>query len=269
MNQAWLLLAATALLVTPSRAQTQSAQSQTEITIPEFRQALADYGAFIDGLKGTELKRHFEEAPDYILAKLYTGVSNGRQLQSAIAVLKKSVAERALIEPGAKSRALPQMSPASPPTPSAKDGDCFPGLIVDDALGALCTPAYPSGAGWEKLVAALIPPGALTESNGDINTVSSQQCDVNVESNLSLATSVLQGTVEVASAVCSALPPGASNACFVIAADVAVGGAVTQGLFSDCQSRDGNVNSAQIQASFHNTVTIYNSLKAWPRMFPR
>jgi hypothetical protein len=72
--------------------------------------------------------------------------------------------------------------------------------------------------------------------------------------------SALNGTVTVAAIACSALPPIASNVCDAAVAVVGVAGAVSQGLLADCSEQDGNVNAAQIDAAFHNTVTIFNSL---------
>jgi len=44
MKRILLLVGASALLVAPFRAQTQSAQTQNDMTIPEFRQVLLDLG---------------------------------------------------------------------------------------------------------------------------------------------------------------------------------------------------------------------------------
>jgi hypothetical protein len=94
----------------------------------------------------------------------------------------------------------------------------------------------------------------------DYPSVSSQSCDLTVESNLVQVVSALNGTVTVAAIACSALPPIASNVCDAAVAVVGVAGAVSQGLLADCSEQDGNVNAAQIDAAFHNTVTIFNSL---------
>ena len=52
----------------------------------------------------------------------------------------------------------------------------------------------------------------------------------------------------------------AAGVCDVAVAVVAVAGAISQGLLADCFEEDADVNSAKIDAGFHNTVTIFNAL---------
>ena len=259
MKQLLLVVAATALMVGPSRAQTQSAQTRNDMTIPEFRQVLIDWGSYLDARNGTDLRSKFESAPDDVLIMLYPGVSNPRELQRAVATLNKPGLAPKRHE-GVK--ALSGFSSSQAGGNEADTPNCPVGAIIDDSSGSQCTPAFPSGQAWQTFVAPLIPIGALIVTNNDINSVRGQQCDTSVETSLSLAASILQGTVEVASVGCAALPPIASNVCFGIAAAIAVGGAVSVGLFADCVEQDGLVNAALIQAGFRNTVTIFNNLKA-------
>jgi hypothetical protein len=103
--------------------------------------------------------------------------------------------------------------------------------------------------------------GAFPATDTTYNQVSSQQCGLSVESNLVQTVAALNGTVTVAAIVCSALPPVVSNVCDGGVAVVGTAGAIAQGLLSDCDEQDGDVNSAEIDAGFLNTVTIFNALE--------
>jgi len=258
MKQLLLIMGATALLVAPSRAQ---AQSQNDMTIPEFRQVLVDLGSYLDAHKGTDLRSQFEAIPDNVLMKLYPTISNPRQLQSAVAALKQHDAEQ-----GAQLRLLPEASANISASPMLVVGTCPPNSIIDNSSGAACTPAYPdpTNSAWRNMVNPLITFGAFSPS--DYASVSSQSCGLTVESNLVQVVAALNGTVTAASIGCSALqaiPVGgtiAAGVCDAAVTLVAVAGAVSQGLLADCSEQDGNVNTAEIDAGFHNTVTIYNAL---------
>jgi hypothetical protein len=253
----FLIAGVTALLVVPSGA--QSSQASNEMTIPEFRQVLVDLGTYLDAHKGTNLASQFSAIPDEQLNKLYPAVSNPRQLQSAITTLKEhdaALASGSLVSPRTRS------APRASITPDAGVGTCGPNSIIDDSSGSACTPAYPdpNNTAWQNLVNPLITFGAFSPS--DYASVSSQSCGLTVESNLSQVSSALQGAVLAASSICSALPPIASNICWAANAVFSVADAVSFGLFADCTEQDGNVNAAQIDAAFHNTVTIFNALNA-------
>jgi len=64
----------------------------------------------------------------------------------------------------------------------------------------------------------------------------------------------------VASAICGALLPPAQQVCWLVDAAFGLADATSFGLFQDCVEQDGQVNSAKIDAAFHNTVTIFDSL---------
>ncbi len=256
MKRLLLVVGATALLVAPSRAQAQS-ETQNDLTIPEFRQVLLDLGSYLDAHKGTDLRARFEVVTDDVLRAIYPTVSHPRQLQSAVAALKQHDAVAAATL-GRAPRAGAKFIPVEP---LAAFPSCSPNSIIDTSPGALCTPAYPdpTDTAWQNLVNPLITFGAFSPT--DYASVSPQQCGLTVEANLSQVSSALQGTVLAASAVCSALPPIASNVCWGANAAFSIASAVSFGLFADCSEQDGLVNAAEINAGFHNTVTIYNTLK--------
>ncbi len=234
MNRTLLTMCATALLIAPCHAQAQSAPTRNDMTTPEFRQVLLDLGSYVDAHKGTDLRRQFEAVPDDTLRQIYSAVPDPLQLKSAVAALKQH---------DERLSAQPQLMPLASATiaavsPLAVSPACPANSIIDDSLAA----------------------GVFSPT--DFKSVSSQGCSLTVESNLSIVTSTLQGTVLAASALCSALPPIASNVCWGVNAAFSIASAVSFGLFQDCVEQDGNVNTAKNDASFHNTVTIFNSLKA-------
>jgi hypothetical protein len=256
MKRILLLVGASALLVAPLRAQTQSAQNQNDMTIPEFRQVLLDLGSYLDANKGTNVRSRFSALSEDALSKLYASVPNPQQLKSAVAALKQHDAAKEAVSSGGRAQV----------EPNAVAGSCPPDTIIDDSSGAVCTPAYPdpNNSAWENMVNPLITFGAFSPS--DYSSVSSQGCGLTVESNLVQVVAALNGTVTAASLVCSALnadPVGGSVAagvCDIPVAVIAVAGAVSQGLLADCFEQDADVNTAKIDAGFHNTVTIFNAL---------
>lgn len=264
MKRLLLTLSATALLVAPFRAQGQSAQTSNDITIPEFRQALIDLTTYLDAHKGTDLRRQMEAAPTDILEKLYPAVPNPRRFQSAVTTLKQHDAEPA---------GLPLTSTAnlkSPEKPLVVAPACGPpDSIIDDSAGAQCTPAYPdpTNGSWQALVNSLITVGAFSGASGappfqqsTYDTVSPQGCGLGTETGLSVAASTLQGTVLAATAICGILIPPAQQICWAVDAAFSLADATSFGLYQDCVEQDGQVNSAKIDAAFHNTVTIYDAL---------
>ncbi len=251
MKRLLLIMGATAVLVAPFRAQAQSAHTHNDLTIPEFRQVLLDLGSYLDARKGTNLRSQFEAVTDDSLRQLYPSIANPRQLQSAVTALKEHDAAQ-----GAQSRLLHKARVV----PEAAFPACTANSIIDNSAGAQCTPAYPdpTNAGWEAMVNPLITFGAFSPS--DFDAVSAQACGLTVETNLQQVTVALQGALESLTPICSTIPPVINIACWAPAAAIAVAGSVSAGLFSDCIEQDGLVNAAEIDAGFHNTVTIYNDL---------
>jgi hypothetical protein len=230
-----------------------------DMTPSEFRQVLVDMGSYLDAHKGTDLARQFTAIQDDTLSQIYPAVANPRQLQRAVAALRAEDAAKAAGTMRLDTQTL---------VPQAVVGSCTPGAIVDDATGSACTPAYadPTNTAWQNMVNPLITFGAFSPT--DYAHVASQACGLTVESNLVQVTAALNGTVTAAAIGCSALQAVpvvgtvAAGVCDVAVAVVAVAGAVSQGLLADCFEQDADVNSAKIDAGFHNTVTIYNALKS-------
>lgn len=253
MKQLCLLVAATILVAGPIYAQTQSAQTVNDMTIPEFRQVLQDLGSYLDAHKGTDLRRQFDALSDDSLRQFMPAIPNLRRFQIAVTALKEHDAAG-----GTQSR-LPRPEAANA-TPLAAFPGCTPNTIIDNSAGAQCTPAYPdpTNGGWQAMVNPLITFGAFSPST--FAAVSSQACGLTVETNLQQVTVSLQGAIEAATPICSAIPPVINIACWAPAAAIATAGAVSAGLYSDCIEQDGLVNAAEIDAGFHNTVTIFNDL---------
>src|SRR5260370_22934615 len=158
MKRILLLVGASALLVAPFRAQTQSAQTQNDMTIPEFRQVLLDLGSYLDARKGTNLRSQFEAIPDDITRKLYPAVANPRRFQSAVAALKQHDSEAA----SGRLPSGPNMSAASL-DPQAAFPSCPANTIIDTSVGAACTPAYPdsTNSAWRAMAGGADSSGLL------------------------------------------------------------------------------------------------------------
>src|SRR5579859_1488544 len=262
MKRYLLVVVATVLLVAPCRSRAQSVQPQDEMTVPELRQVLTDFGGYLDEHKGTNLRSHFEQSSDESLRTILPAIQNPRGLKKAVAALLRLDARKRA------SQAQSARSNFNVVAPLIIYTSCPPNSIIDDSP-APCNPGYPdpTDSHWQAEVSPLFPFGAFTGLDGsfpysqaDYNAVSPQGCSLDEETLLSTLSSAFQGTVEAASNLCAALPPIASNVCFGINTGIATAGAVTFGLFSDCVEQDGLVNSAKIDAGFHNTVTIYNAL---------
>jgi len=276
MKRLLLAMVATTLLVVPSIAQTQDNVSRTseEMSLPEFRQTLVDLGVFLDAQRGTQLASQFANTKDEVLVKIYSGVPNPRKFQSAVATLK-SLGVSNLGTDGGQSASFSRNRRANlggagggmTPGIVYTDPSCQ-GMIIENSPGAPCTPGYPdyTNSAWQSLVSPPNTFGAF--SPNDFQSIASQQCGLTFESTLSQVVSALNGTVTVAAIACGGLGliplvgGDAVAACDIVVAAVGIAGAVSQGILNDCSEQDGNVNAAEIDAGFQNTVTIYNSLQS-------
>jgi hypothetical protein len=146
--------------------------------------------------------------------------------------------------------------------PQAVVGSCAPNTIIDNSPGAACTPAYPdpTNTAWQIVIDDLNGINAFSPS--DYNSVKSQQCGLTVEMGLQRTTVTFQSLLNSLSPICSIIPAPLNAACYIPLTAVAVTDSVSQSLYSDCLEQDGLVNAAEIDAGFHNTVTIYNKLGA-------
>jgi len=227
------------------------------LSVEEFRQTLVEFGAYLDAhKKGTNFSRDFQNMPQESLQALLSGVPNPRQFQAAVTALQHSnnsrVPTRNLI-----SQALGAQSATVYP-------NCPADTIIDTSSNATCLPSYPdpSNTAWQAMVNGLITFGAF--SPDDFADVSSQQCNLTVESNLAITSNSLLAGLEAATDGCSALndvPAPATAACFgPLALTLVPAAYAASTLYNLCQEQDGNVNAAEIDAAFHNTVTIYDKL---------
>ncbi len=247
-----ILIGVTALVVAPYRMHGQSMPAQDDLTGPEFRQVLIDLGSYLDAHKGTNLRRQFEALTDDGVRQIQSVTANPRKLQGAVSALKEQDAARA--------DARQPQKPSANFSPLATFPTCAPNSIIDNSPGATCTPAYPDpgNSSWQAMVNPLITFGAFSPT--DYKDVSMQACGLTVEVNLQQVTVALQGAVNAITPGCSIIPAPFNAACFGPLIAIAAADSVSAGLFSDCVEQDGLINAAEIDAGFHNTVTIYNDL---------
>jgi hypothetical protein len=233
-----------------------SIPATSTMSVQEFRQVLVDLGGYLDAHKNTNLRQQFEALTDQQLEQVLPSVQDPYALQRAVARLK----EYDMRHSGRRGRLNPDFSRNSVLGAVSSYPNCSSGSIIDNSSGAQCLPAYPdpNNTAWQSLVNPLITFGAFNPT--DYPDVSMQACSLTVESNLSIVVSALNGTVTVAAIACGAVPPPANIACFVPVAVAGVAGEVSQGLLNDCSEQDGYVNAAEVDAGFHNTVTIFNAL---------
>ena len=255
MNRQKLTLIAcgAALALASWPAQAQDAPRQSEMPLREFRQALLDAGSYLDAHRGTDIQRKFAAVPDYVVEKWYSAVPNPREFQKAVAELKRGDAS-----PDRRRQPMPDASSL----PLTVSPACPPNSIIDNSLGAQCTPPYPDPANssWKSMISPLIPIGAYP-STASFTDISSQHCSLTTEANLQLVSVVMQGITNVGSIGCNAIPDPADSICFAALSVVALANQSAVGLWTSCAEQDGLVNAAEVDAGFRNTVTIYNSLK--------
>jgi uncharacterized phage infection (PIP) family protein YhgE len=72
--------------------------------------------------------------------------------------------------------------------------------------------------------------------------------------------STLQALVEFWSPICDTIPAVANIPCWVPVAAISAGASVAQGFYNDCNEQNGDVNGAQIEATYRNTVTLYKTM---------
>jgi len=257
MNRTAFVIFATALVIAPWHVQAQNAQSENKMSDWEFRQVLMDVGAYIDSHKGTDLRKQFESVSEDVLRQMHSAVAHPQEFKNAVMVLKKHDVDAAA---GLLRRA--EIS-ASSLDPQAVFPSCPANTIIDTAAGSTCTPPYPdpNNTAWQNIADSLNGVGAFTPPTAYSN-VNSQACGLTVEANLQRVSVTFQGLLNSLTPICSIIPAPINAACFIPLTAVAIADSASQGLYSDCLEQDGLVNAAEIDSGFHNTVTIYNSLKA-------
>lgn len=261
MKRLLFIAVATVLLIAPAGAQT--AETSNSMTMPEFRQVLVDLGTYLDAHKGTNLASQFSAMSDEALSNVYPSFPNLRNFQRSVEALKAESSAGTSKGPSTSSLAR-----ASFTTNASLVAGACPDTIIDSSAGAACAPAYPdpTNSAWQNLVNPPRTFGAFSPS--DYASVSSQACGLTVESNLVQVSSALNGTVTVAAIGCAGLAAVplvgvvAAGVCDAAVALVGIAGAVSQGILNDCAEQDGLVAAAEINAAFHNTVTIYDRVNA-------
>ncbi|HEY3841144.1 MAG TPA: hypothetical protein VGL72_31450 [Bryobacteraceae bacterium] len=265
MKRLLSLIGASVLLVAPFRAQTPGAQTENDLTLPELQGVLQDLGSYLDSHKGTNFRSQFQAIPDEVLRRLSPAIKNPRQLKTAVTALKETDAAVA----GKRVDAIPTLG-ATTLGPDATFPSCPPNTIIDTSASATCTPSYPdsTNSAWRAMTGAMIPVGNFSGVPAEIPTASDyaaaskEGCDLTHEVNLEQVQASLNGIVDVGQFICAALvpPDPLAIACYIAAAAIGAAGETDAGLYTDCLEQDGLVNAAEIDAGFHNTVTIYNAL---------
>jgi hypothetical protein len=251
------LALATALLALPSFG-----QSENQITINEFRQTLTDWTAIADARGGTHTSQYFATVPDNVLRGLYAHVPNGRAFRDAVQYLKPRLMKTGLgAKPDNLSIHVPQLQEAASSNVSSLNPRVVAGF-------PLFTPLYPSGSNWSSLVGQLQTDGYIPAGNAE-----AQRCSTDGESALSVVVSTFKAIEAIADAVCEAIPEiivvvlgegtqvDAKAICFAVQLIIAVPAIASEEDFEFCKSQDGFVNTAEIEAGYHNTVQIYDVLQ--------
>jgi hypothetical protein len=133
----------------------------------------------------------------------------------------------------------------------------------------LYPPNYPSGSNWSIMTSLLQnvygSPSLLP--SGD---VSNMGCDSDQEANLAIIVGVFHGVKDVADQVCSAMPDPViiilgegtriplKEICYV--ADLLIGAfnSAFDSFLSDCGTQGDLVDGANVQATYYNTIGLYN-----------
>jgi hypothetical protein len=281
-NLLFLLLGST-LLVAPSLAQTDK-----DISLPEFRQSLYDFATIVDARQGTNFATQFQNISDDTLATWYKGIPNGRRFQQAVGVLKAKMGTRsvpATTAPYASAAmaAVPRdaTATAEPKRPmfSPLTGIGAAGISSVTAPSfALFSPNYPdtvngvvqsgSATHWESMITTLQGISALPSGNpaNDFN----QRCDPDVKTVLEVLAASLEAAHDAADAACEIVPDilvcvlgegatvPAKEICFAITLILNVFNSAAEGLADDCDEQDALVQSAEIEAMYNNTLALYN-----------
>lgn len=267
MNRFLSIACSAAFLILTCAAQEQTSRTTSSMGVGEFRQVLVDLGSYLDAHSTTDLNlsQRFAAVPDDTLRRVLFNLANPSQFINAVAGLRQEDAMKAA------ARTMRKLSTGGTPSvaPDAFYPNCPPGTIIDTST-TTCTPAYPDPTNWawQNMVGAVI--GVSGFPDNDYKDVSSEVCTLTTSSNLTQVASALQGLVLVASAICGALPGGtdltggygASQVCWTINAVFSTASATAFGLNSDCIAQGVNVQFAEVDAAFHNTVTIYNEALA-------
>jgi hypothetical protein len=266
MKNLLLLVLGSALLVSPSVAQTSRS-----ISLAEFRQTLSDYLTITDEYRGTNYAPLLATVPDATLAQWYTGVQDGRGFQQAVSGLKASVeARRNSPAPPAPSTQAMAASPASRRPPLAPQSPISSPFVSGIAATpvpdySLYPPNWASGPDWSLMTSELQGLGYLPSGN-----VSNVGCDVDKEAQLSVIVSTFHGIANAADQICEAIPDEtvivlgegttipAKEVCYGIDLIIGAFNSAFDIILTECQTQDDLVDAGNAQAGYNNTVSLYN-----------
>lgn len=266
MKNLLLLLLGGTLVVSPSLAQTDN-----NISLAEFRQTLADYLTVADAHRGTNIAPFLASVPDSTLAGWYTGVREPRRFQQAVTWLKGRAYQRK--NAAVQSRVAAMLSAYPTRRNSATDSRLAAASWNNTAgIGnpavpdfSPFVPNFPSGSHWSNLVGVIQGLGYMP--SGDASDLG---CDTDAESNLSVIVSTFHGIKDAADGVCQMIPDilvvilgeGASvptkEICYGVALIIGAFNSAFDGFLADCHTQGDLVDSAHVEAGYHNTLSIYN-----------
>ena len=261
------------------------AQENTDISIPEFRQAMIDFAITMGVAKNQDMVRQLQAIPESTLLKWYQGVPNGKAFQSAVAYLgnqKKMTGSLAPQKrngstPGAVATMIASTRPERSATPvrttqafatSGFSSAAMP--ILPPPETELVKPHYPSAgdSNWGVLASTLQGVGGLP--GGALSTVTGVSCDINYNSAMSIVVSTMNGVAEVAASVCKLIPDEiivvlgegvevpAQEICWGVQLTFSIASTVSEVFLADCERQSGLVADAEWAAFYENTNRISN-----------
>lgn len=220
--------------IQPMRAQAPP----NDISLPEFRQTLLDWGAVLDrqAIPGAgRFQQQFQALTDASLIGLYSRFPNPRAFQKGIDLMKSGTGP----------------SPLRPASQSA--------LAASTLSGQLFPPQYPDGDAWNTFIATL-KLGALKDTNG-INGLHDERCDTSFEAGTAIAYAATKVAAETAATACDGdEEPISRGICFAAAVVTKAAELATEILQSQCAFQDGSVDSAELQAAYENSKIIWGGL---------
>lgn len=261
-----LVLAGGTLLVSPALAQTNN-----DISLSDFRQAVLDSFKIVDAHSGSHFASTVPPIPDAVLEKWYAVVPNPRRFQAAAASLKANMEAGKIGPARAFSAAGLRPAMASPALASSVS----PFVMTPSPLTPITVfpapdftpfaPIYPSGPSWGTLVGDLEGVSLMSSVDAQANA-----CYVDAEANLSVIVSTFEGVKDAAEGICKLIPDEtvvvlgegatvpAQEVCFGINFILTGFTAGSEGFLDDCKAQDGFVNFAETDAIYNNSFKIYN-----------
>jgi hypothetical protein len=126
----------------------------------------------------------------------------------------------------------------------------------------LFVPAYPVGSNYDTFRATLPGLGAMSDTAGSVPGLADERCDANFEAGVAIASATFAFANIVAEVVCEALPELLDIPCWVAQGVLQVAAEANNTVTAQCAIVDGAVDATEIEASFENTVALYQNLDA-------